>query len=117
VAFAFLLLCVWLYWRERDRAHEQPATRSYRKLCRAYARLGFARDMSETPLQYAERIRAAGAPYAERFVTLSLAYHVGLYEGDSEKSTTPSRHFAAECRHLVWWLCWCGFNQRRGDKS
>lgn len=117
VAFAFLLLCVWLYWRERDRAHEQPATRSYRKLCRAYARLGFARDMSETPLQYAERIRAAGAPYAEQFAALSLAYHVGLYEGDSEKSTTPSRHFAAECRHLVWWLCWCGFNQRRGDKS
>jgi hypothetical protein len=105
VALAFLMLCVRLYWRERNRVYEHPATRSYRKLCRAYARLGFEREMSETPLQYAERIRAAGAPYAEQFAALSLAYHAWLYGAGSGEAKIPSSDFIGECRYLqlrVW---------------
>lgn len=106
VALAFLMLCVRLYWRERNRVYEHPATRSYRKLCRAYARLGFVREMPETPLQYAERIRAAGAPYAEQFAALSLAYHVWLYGVVSEEVNTTPINFIKGCRYLQIRLLW-----------
>ncbi len=106
VTAAFLLLCVVLYWRERRHVREHLATRHYRQLCDAYARRGIAREISETPLHYAERIRASDAPYAEQFFALSALYHAWLYEMGASVTAMPSPHFIAECRWLVlgvWW--------------
>lgn len=106
VALAFMALCTFLYWREQGNVREHPATRQYRKLCNAYARLGVVREVSETPLCYAKRVCAAGLIQAEQFLSLSEAYHAWLYQGELSSAKMPSPAFAAECRHLVWRLWW-----------
>jgi hypothetical protein len=105
VALAFMALCVFLYWRERGDVREHPATRQYRKLCNAYARLGVVREMSETPLHYAERVCAAGATQAKQFLVLSEEYHAWLYQAELNNAV-PSPKFMAECRCLAWRLRW-----------
>jgi hypothetical protein len=105
VALAFMALCVFLYWRERGDVKEHPATRQYRKLCNAYARLGVVREMSETPLHYAERVCAAGATQAKQFLVLSEEYHAWLYQAELNNAV-PSPKFMAECRCLAWRLRW-----------
>ena len=70
-----------LYLRRRDRTHrrEDPLTAEYRRLCAAYARLGWPRAPSETPLNYAERLTHASAPMASRLLELSERYAQARY--------------------------------------
>lgn len=106
VALAFMALCIFLYWRERGDVKEHPATRHYRSLCNAYARLGIAREISETPLHFAERVSAAGVRHAEQFLVLSKEYHAWLYQAELNSGALPSPKFMVECRRLAWRLRW-----------
>jgi len=70
-----------LYLRHRDHTHrrEDPLTAEYRRLCAAYARLGWPRAPAETPNRYAERLTRASAPAAHRLHELSARYARARY--------------------------------------
>jgi transglutaminase-like putative cysteine protease len=100
VIVMFISLCLYLYWREWWSAHEPPATRSYRQLCHAYARCGIERLVTETPLQYAEKIAVANYSGADVFLLLSQQYYASLYIGDRLQDAEPAPNFFAVSRRL-----------------
>jgi hypothetical protein len=111
VVLAFVILCVFLLWRERKAVREHPATRAYRAVCECYTRFGVSRQMNETPVQYAERVVDAGLPQAAAFALLSQSYYQWLYLMDDCERTSPPAHFSAGCRHLRWQLWWRGLRR------
>ncbi|HET6230669.1 MAG TPA: transglutaminaseTgpA domain-containing protein [Longimicrobiaceae bacterium] len=81
-----------IFWllRRRPRAHLTPEARTYVALRRAYERAGYPCPPGETPLAFAERLRAANAPGAEdaaRLIDLYLrARFAGQQIGDAGRA-------------------------------
>ncbi len=117
VALVFVLLCLYLYWREWWSLHEPPATRRYRQLCHAYALCGIERLPAETPVQYAEKVVALGLPGAEDFLELSAQYYNWHYCSINVQSDEPSTDFTMKSRQLYWRLLFYAFKVRRVDKN
>ena len=77
----------YLYWRDHHARPEPPLTIRYRRLCARYARLGWERQPSETPGQFAARLAQAQAPESQRFLQLSRLYAAWCY-----RPTAQSRY-------------------------
>lgn len=105
---AFAVLGIFLYWRHWWSAHEHRATRLYRQLCHAYAVCGLERAPSETPLQFAGRVTAAGMPGAGEFAGLSTQYYCWCYE-TAAQALPPG--FMENARRLQRLLLWHRFRQ------
>ncbi|HSC75031.1 MAG TPA: DUF3488 and transglutaminase-like domain-containing protein [Pseudomonadales bacterium] len=117
VALVFVLLCLYLYWREWWSLSEPPSTRRYRQLCHAYALCGAERLPAETPLQYAEKIIVRDLPGAAEFLVLSKWYYQWRYCSLKVQPGEPSPDFAAKSRRLYWRLLFYAFKARRADKN
>lgn len=72
---------LWLRRRDRERPRTDPLTIRYRRLCQLYGTLGWPRAPTETPMGFARRMGAAGAPEAAGFGELSARYAGWLYAG------------------------------------
>ncbi len=104
IALIFFGVCIYLLWRERRNTHEHPATRHYRRVCEAYARLGVARLVMESPMQYAKRIGAEEVFGAEQFERLSSDYYAWVYAGNAANQSLPSECFIRQCCRLRYQL-------------
>ena len=116
VTLVFVLLCLYLYWREWNSLHEPLATRCYRQLCHAYASYGVERLPAETPLQYANRIMAKGLRGADVFYELSRQYYHWCYSDTGKLPDFPSPDFLHQARVLRWQLLLHGVMGRSRDK-
>lgn len=115
VVLVFVLLCIYLYWREWWLSHEPPATRRYRQLCHAYALCGVERLPADTPLQYAGKIVASGLPGADVFSEVSQQYYYWIYCSPDVQTSVPSEEFMSRSRQLYWRLLFYAFRPRRKD--
>lgn len=73
--FFFGMFIVFLLVANRREQHEHSLTIRYRKLISAYERFGIRRSLSETPLQFAERVKKSQLAYADEFKIISLRYN------------------------------------------
>jgi len=85
----FLAALGWWLMRGR-RPRGGPATRAYAEFCRRLARIGFARDAHEGPLEYAERIADARADLAPAVRDISRLYSL-LHYADAPTGTEALR--------------------------
>jgi protein-glutamine gamma-glutamyltransferase len=112
VVLVFVLLCIYLYWREWWSSHEPPATRRYRQLCHAYALCGVERLPAETPVQYAEKVTANSLPCADVFSEISQQYYRWVYCSPDLLAAAPSENFMARSRQLYWRLLFHAFRSK-----
>ena len=85
----FLAALGWWLMRRRP-PRGGPATRAYADFCRRLARIGFAREAHEGPLEYAERIAHARADLAPAVRDISRLYSLLRY-ADAPSGTEALR--------------------------
>jgi hypothetical protein len=95
---------LYLYFRDRHRRHEHPLTARFRRLCDTYARLGWQRLPSETPLHFALRVKDGHGPEAKALLQLSRHYAEWCYHPFPSKADEQT--LQRSMSHLRWRLLW-----------
>jgi protein-glutamine gamma-glutamyltransferase len=86
-------LLAWIFGRRR-KANEHPAGRIgnlYTQLLRALDKKGLGRERSETPREYARRLKADGFPGAHELDRITHAFESALYGSEDVEDTEYQR--------------------------
>lgn len=111
----FVLLLLYLLWREYTARQEPHVTRIYRYLCGLAGHCGVSRQPGETPLQFAARAADAGLPASQLFEELSAIYYRWCYTPEPDGQGWPDG-FAERARGVFLRWAWLAFRARYRGK-